>query len=147
MYFDEDVKIYEFKNDSQFNNHLDYLMRTDKVQKWTNEYTSKNESFTLGDPTDTGIFRFKLDTRKSLKENFYKQWKQDVDHLFFARVECPRDDIFEWNEYMRKEMQSILRDMQNKHYYPVLIVIHNDQPKDSCHFHVLLDYIDPDVKS
>ena len=31
-----------------------------------------------------------------------------------------------------------------EHYYPVLIVIHNDQPKDSCHFHILLDYIDPD---
>lgn len=83
MYFDEDIKLYEFKNNSQFNNHLDYLMRTDKVQKWTNEYTSKNESFTLGDPTDTGIFQFKLDTRKSLKENFYKQWKQDVSIWFW----------------------------------------------------------------
>ena len=105
MYFDEDIKLFEFKNDSHFNNHLDYLMRTDKVQKWTNEYTSKNESFTLGDPTDTGIFQFKLDTRKSLKENFYKQWKQDVNHLYFARVECPRDDIFDWNADMHKEMQ------------------------------------------
>lgn len=110
MYFDEDIKIYEFKNDSHFNNHIDYLMRTDKVQKWTNEYTSKNESFTLGNPTDTGIFQFKLDTRKSLKENFYKQWKQDVNHLYFARVECPRDDIFDWNADMHKEMQKIVQD-------------------------------------
>lgn len=146
MYFDEDIKLFEFKNDSHFNNHLDYLMRTDKVQKWTNDYTSKNESFTLGDPTDTGIFQFKLDTRKSLKENFYNQWKQDVNHLYFSRVECPRDDIFDWNADMHKEMQKIVQDMMRKHYYPILIIVHNNQPNEYCHFHMVLDYIDPDVK-
>lgn len=143
MYFDEDIKIYEFKNGSHFNNHLDYLMRTDKVQKWTNDYTSKNESFTLGDPTDTGIFHFKLDTRKSIKENFYNQWKQDVNHLYFARVECPRDDIFKWNADMHKEMEKIIQDMMYRHYYPILIIVHNDQPNEYCHFHMVLDYIDP----
>lgn len=145
MYFNNDIKINKFINKSDFNIYLNVMFRTDKVQKWTNDYTSKNESFTLGDPTDTGIFQFKLDTRKSLKENFYNQWKQDVNHLYFARVECPRDDIFEWNADMHKEMRKILQDMISKHYYPVLIVIHTDQPKDSCHFHILLDYIDPDV--
>ena len=144
MYFDEDIKFHEFKNDSHFNNHLDYLLRTDKAQKWTNAYTSKNELFTLGDPTDTDVFRFNLDTRKSIKENFYKQWKQDINHLYFSRVECPRDDIFEWNEDMHKEMQKIVKDMMCRHYYPILIIVHNDQPNEFCHFHMVLDYIDPD---
>ena len=145
MYFNNDIKGNKFINKSDFNIYLNCMLRTDSAQRWTNDLTSKNELFTLGDPTDTGVFQFDLKARKSIKENFYKQWKQDINHLYFSVVECPRDDIFEWNEYMHKEMQSILRDMQNRHYYPVLIVIHNDQPKDSCHFHILLDYIDSDV--
>lgn len=59
-------------------------------------------------------------------------------------MECPRDDIFEWNEYMHKEMQKIIKDMMCKHYYPILIIVHNDQPRDFCHFHMVMDYIDPD---
>lgn len=99
-----------------------------------------------GTPDDTGIFQFDFKTRRLIKNNFYGQWNHDVDHLFFARVDCCNDDIFEWNKEMHQEMQTILRDMQNRHYYPILIVIHKDQPKEYCHFHILLDYIDPDVK-
>ena len=144
MYFNNDIKINKFKNESDFKSCLTCLLRADSAQRWTNDLTSKNELFTLGDPTDTGVFRFKLDTRKSIKENFYKQWKQEINHLYFSVVECPRDDIFEWNENMHKEMQKIIKDMMCKHYYPILIIVHNDQPRDFCHFHMVLDYIDPD---
>lgn len=144
MYFDDDIKINKFKNGSHFSNHLNYLFRTDSAQKWTNELTPENKCYTMDNPEDIGVFQFDLKARKAIKNRFFDQWNNDVDHLFFARVECPRDDIFEWNEYMHKEMQSILYDLIKEHYYPVLIVIHNDQPKDSCHFHILLDYIDPD---
>lgn len=144
MYFNNDIKINKFKNESDFKSCLTCLLRTDSAQRWTNDLTSKNELFTLGDPTDTGVFHFKLDTRKSIKENFYKQWKQDINHLYFSRVECPCNDIFEWNEEMYQEMQTILYDLIKEHYYPVLIVIHNDQLKEFCHFHILLDYIHPD---
>ena len=98
----------------------------------------------MGNPDDTGVFQFDFKARRVIKNSFYGQWIHDVDHLFFARVECPCDDIFEWNEEMYQEMQTILYDLIKKHYYPVLIVIHNDQPKEFCHFHILLDYIDPD---
>ncbi len=81
--------------------------------------------------------------RKSVKDGFYNQWKYDMNHLYFARVECPRDDIFEWNKAMYKEMHIILHDMQKRHYYPILIIVHKDQPNEYCHFHMLLDYIDP----
>lgn len=101
----------------------------------------------MGNPDDTGVFQFDFKTRRLIKNNFYSQWSHDIDHLFFARVDCDYDDIFEWNKEMHQEMQNILCDMQNRHYYPILIIIHNDQPKEYCHFHVLLDYIDPDVKS
>ena len=47
---------------------------------------------------------------------------------------------------MHKEMQKIVHDMMRKHYYPILIIVHNEQPNEYCHFHMVLDYIDPDVK-
>ena len=144
MYFNNDIKINKFINKSDFNIYLNVMFRTDSSQRWTNELTPENECYTMGNPEDTGVFRLELKDREDIKNILFDQWKNDVDHLFFARVECPRDDIFEWNEYMHKEMRKILQDMISKHYYPVLIVTHTDQPKDSCHFHILLDYIDPD---
>lgn len=117
MYFGENIKIYGFDNESHFNSYLNYLFRSDNAQKWTNVHTSENECYTMGNP--------------------------DVDHLFFARVDCPNDDIFEWNKEMHQEMHIILHDMQKRHYYPILIIIHKDQPNEYCHFHMLLDYIDP----
>lgn len=146
MYFNNDIKIHNFKNESYFNSCLTCMFRADSAQKWTNEDTAENECYTMGNPDDTGVFQFDLKARKSIKDGFFNQWNKDVDHLFFARVDCCNDDIFEWNKEMHQEMQTILRDMQNRHYYPILIVIHNDQPKEYCHFHILLDYIDPDVK-
>lgn len=97
----------------------------------------------MGNPDDTGIFQFDFKTRRLIKNNFYGQWNHDVDHLFFARVDYPNDDIFEWNKEMHQEMHIILHDMQKRHYYPILIIIHKDQPNEYCHFHMLLDYIDP----
>lgn len=144
MYFNNDIMLNEFKNGSHFSNHLNYLFRTDSAQKWTNEHTTENECYTMGNPDDTGVFQFDFKARRVIKNSFYGQWIHDVDHLFFARVECPCDDIFEWNEEMCQEMQTILYDLIKEHYYPVLIVIHNDQLKEFCHFHILLDYIDPD---
>lgn len=144
MYFDNDIKINKFKNGSHFSNHLNYLFRTDSAQKWTNEHTTENECYTMGNPDDTGVFQFDFKTRRVIKNSFYGQWIHDVDHLFFARVECPCNDIFEWNEEMYQEMQIILYDLIKEHYYSVLIVIHNDQLKEFCHFHILLDYIHPD---
>lgn len=144
MYFNNDIMLNKFKNGSHFNNHLNYLFRTDSAQKWTNEHTTENECYTMGNTDDTGVFQFDFKTRRVIKNSFYGQWIHDVDHLFFARVECPCDDIFEWNEEMYQEMQTILYDLIKEHYYPVLIVIHTDQRKEFCHFHVLLDYINPD---
>lgn len=110
MYFDDDIKINKFKNGSHFNNHLNNLFRTDSAQKWTNEHTSENECYTMGNPDDTGVFQFDFKTRRLIKNNFCGQWNHDVDHLFFARVDCPNDDIFEWNKEMHQEMQKILCD-------------------------------------
>lgn len=126
MYFDNDIKINKFKNGSHFSNHLNYLFRTDSAQKWTNEHTTENECYTMGNPDDTGVFQFDFKARRVIKNSFYGQWIHDVDQLFFARVECPCNDIFEWNEEMYQEMQTILYDLIKEHYYPVLIVIHND---------------------
>lgn len=143
MYFGENIKIYGFDNESHFNSYLNYLFRSDNAQKWTNKYTARDECFTIGNPDDTGVFKFDLKMRKSVKDGFYNQWKYDMNYLYFARVECPRDDIFEWNKAMYKEMHIILHDMQKRHYYPILIIVHKDQPNEYCHFHMLLDYIDP----
>lgn len=143
MYFGENIKIYGFDNESHFNTHLNYLFRSDNAQKWTNKYTARDECFTIGNPDDTGVFKFDLKMRKSVKDGFYNQWKYDMNHLYFTRVDCPRDDIFEWNKAMYKEMHTILHDTQKRHYYPILIIVHKDQPNEYCHFHMLLDYIDP----
>lgn len=134
----------EFKNVSHFNNHLNYLFRTDRAQKWTNEHTPYNECYTMTKPDDIGVFRYDLKAREDIKNIFFDQWKKNIDKLFFARVECPCDDIFEWDEGMYQEMQTIMYDLMNDHYYPALIVIHNDQPREFCHFHILLCYMESD---
>lgn len=128
MYFNNDIKINKFINRSDFNTYLNCMFRTNSSQNLTNELTPENKCYTMDNLEDIGVFQFDLKARKAIKNRFFDQWNNDVDHLFFARVECPRDDIFEWNEYMHKEMQSILYDLIKEHYYPVLIVIHNDQP-------------------
>lgn len=93
MYFNNDIKIHNFKNESDFNSCLTCMLRTDSAQKWSNEHTAENECYTMGNPDDTGIFQFDFKTRRLIKNNFYGQWNHDVDHLFFARVDCCNDDI------------------------------------------------------
>lgn len=110
MYFNNDIKINKFINRSDFNTYLNCMFRTNSSQNLTNELTPENKCYTMDNPEDIGVFQFDLKARKAIKNRFFDQWNNDVDHLFFARVECPRDDIFEWNEYMHKEMQSILYD-------------------------------------
>lgn len=101
MYFNNDIKINKFINRSDFNNYLNCMFRTDSSQKLTNEYTPENECYTMDNPEDTGVFQLDLKARKAVKNGFFDQWNHDVDHLFFARVECPRDD-FVPDLYFRK---------------------------------------------
>lgn len=87
MYFNNDIMLNKFKNGSHFNNHLNYLFRTDSAQKWTNEYTPYNECYTMTKPDDIGAFRLGLKDRKDIKNIFFDQLKKNVNQLFFARVE------------------------------------------------------------
>lgn len=41
MYFNNDIKIHNFKNESYFNSCLACMFRADSAQKWTNDLTSK----------------------------------------------------------------------------------------------------------
>lgn len=41
MYFNNDIKINKFKNESDFKSCLTCLLRTDSAQRWTNDLTSK----------------------------------------------------------------------------------------------------------
>lgn len=83
MYFNNDIKINKFINRSDFNTYLNCMFRTNSSQNLTNELTPENKCYTMDNPEDIGVFQFDLKARKAIKNRFFDQWNNDVDHLFF----------------------------------------------------------------
>lgn len=81
-----------------------------------------------------------LGKRIELKKYVFRYIRDLYKRLFYARVECPRRDVHNWNKEMVAEMFGIIREMKKEKYYPLFVQIHDDQPNLFCHFHVICFY-------
>ena len=81
-----------------------------------------------------------LEKRIELKKYVFRYIRDLYKRLFYARVECPRRDVHNWNKEMVAEMFGIIREMKKEKYYPLFVQIHDDQPNLFCHFHVICFY-------
>ena len=127
-----------FNDENHLNNHLNYLFRTDKAQKWTNEYTEENELFTfnkegklesdlLDDPKE----------RQMLKDGFFEALKTyPLDKLRTVRMECKNDE-YSFTEDMYTAMIIPMMDL-HKIFPVILFVTHVDQLDNYCHYHAII---------
>lgn len=129
-----------FDNYPHLHGHLNYLFRTDRQQKWTNEDTADNILvFMDGDNFAMQTCPEDLDERKAIK-------KKVADYLIklgyansrYYYVEAD-DHNLSWNSAMLDEMISILEYLKavRPDLEMVLAVAHNDQPEIGCHFHIV----------
>ena len=127
-----------FSNKSHLSAHLNYLFRTDKDQKWTNEYTDNNQLFTFTE--EGGVECDPLDSpeeRKKFRDMFYEYLSEiPLDKLRMVRMECT-DDSYYFDDEMYKDM---FRTMINIHQvFPVLLMVtHVDQTDNYCHYHAII---------
>ena len=154
-YFDENYQLLPFNDDRHLDNHLNYLLRTDYKQKWTNEITETNLIFCLSKNVDgIKVVRIEqcgdLENRKSWKKkiiNTFRHNQLNYQRVFMCLKECLSDEI-EWNEAIVNDMKKFLEQTflnfhsSNETLYPLIAVSHFDQTQDICHFHIL--FISPE---
>lgn len=138
-FLEDDIRAYPFKDISHFSNHLNYLFRSDKGQKWTNRDTVKNKYLLYGgDEFIEYPFPYDKQERRKIKNMFYnKHWRQ-YDKLYFACVECTYSQIKFWTRDMIEEMHEKIWALVDEGWLVLLAVTHDDQPKMYCHYHLIL---------
>ncbi|MCI9545769.1 MAG: hypothetical protein HFH60_03630 [Lachnospiraceae bacterium] len=141
-YFSDNIQLLNFTGDSHVENHLNYLFRTDKKQKWTNKDTKYNAFSTpTKESFDLYGFSENLEERNLVKDIFKsKMLPSNYKNLYMTRIECTNPDIYYWNKEMVNEMKELVSDIMEtqEDYIVLLVVIHDDQPENYTHFHMLL---------
>ena len=127
-----------FNDENHLNNYLNYLFRTDKGQKWTNEYTKENELYTFD---NEGKLQAALldepEKRQDLKDAFLKALlTYPLDKLRMVRIEWPSDDYY-FTEEMYNSMIIPMMDM-NQIFPVILFMTHVDQLDNYCHYHAII---------
>ena len=114
----EDVEMLKFNGITHLHNHLNYLIHTDKDQKFTNEDSVRNVSFIFDNKGNPKALKWTDDLGKriELKKYVFRYIRDLYKRLFYARVECPRRDVHNWNKEMVAEM---CREQGLADYYPV----------------------------
>lgn len=98
----EDIEMLTFNGIPHLHNHLNYLIHTDKDQKFTNEDSVRNVSFIFDNEGNSKALRWTddLEKRIELKKYVFRYIRDLYKRLFYARVECPRRDVHNWNKYI-----------------------------------------------
>ncbi|WP_317396285.1 hypothetical protein [Faecalicoccus pleomorphus] len=146
MYFDiSNIVFGDFNNATHLSNHLNYLLHTDADQKFTNEDSVGNVllQFDKNNHCEATYWNEDLKERKKQKNKIFNDLRQQWDSLYFTRIECPKDEIFHWNNSMVEEMFEIIQELQDIGVIVVLAEVHDDQPKNYCHFHLICKNIEP----
>ena len=97
----EDIEMLTFNGIPHLHNHLNYLIHTDKDQKFTNEDSVRNVSFIFDNEGNSKALRWTddLEKRIELKKYVFRYIRDLYKRLFYARVECPRRDWY----YVKKK--------------------------------------------
>ena len=128
-----------FNDEAHLNNHLNYLFRTDKGQKWTNEYTKDNELYTFDENGEIQLFPLSTpEKRQGLKEIFSKFISNfSLEHLRMVRFVWAEEDVYDFTDEMYDSMIIPMVDMHK--VFPVLLFItHVDQLDCGCHYHAII---------
>ena len=142
MYFYPDVRLLSFNNDEHLKNHLNYLFRTDRKQKWTNSITSKDMLL-----MDKKMFLFsdEVKERELMKDTILHKIDAagaDYRKTYMARIECHHPEITSFDEAVCEEVIDILHMLkavaEDKDMAIVCAVTHEDQTDEPLHFHLLL---------
>lgn len=112
----EDVEMLKFNGITHLHNHLNYLIHTDKDQKFTNEDSVRNVSFIFDNKGNPKALKWTDDLGKriELKKYVFRYIRDLYKRLFYARVECPRRDVHNWNKGMDIRIQKPIIEMSMK---------------------------------
>lgn len=132
----EDIEMLTFNGIPHLHNHLNYLIHTDKDQKFTNEDSVRNVSFIFDNEGNSKALRWTddLEKRIELKKYVFRYIRDLYKRLFYARVECPRRDVHNWNnnEIDGYSVSAFVEDKKKR--YKSLVSWEDEQPFDIYEF-------------
>lgn len=152
MKIDSDVRVLSFNDESHFNNHLNYLFRTDFKQKWTNNITKLN-TYAIPDYDNDGNitlwptfkrFPEALANRKNIVKLILQTFKKSHmtwKDLGFSRIDCMDSYEVSFSKDMLYEVLDWVRGFNNKYKDKIkvlFVVTHEDQLENYLHFHIVL---------
>ena len=139
----------KFNNKSHVSNHLNYLFRTDKSQKWTNNFTQFNYFVRFKDgKLMHGMFPEKLEDRLVLKEDLkldiFRELEVDNLNMIMFNINV-NNKIVSIDEMLEAvSVEDLLKNLLDfysavifidKDLFPVALVAHFDQINP--HFHLI----------
>lgn len=140
-----------FNDKNHLVNFLNYLFRTDKKQKWTNELTNRNV-FLMKTKNELDVIPFSssIEERLQLRDMMYKLLSVFVDrnHLEFLKNDIIYLDIFDketsdncehlLNSEQVEQLLSQLIELQKNGKENLFSVAHLDQKDSVFHLHTVL---------
>ena len=141
MEFDTtNVKLLPFVDWPHYQNHINYLFRTDAKQKWTTRYT-KGNLMIIGDITYV-IGKDLAERQKTAKvaRNIIKNIRADYSTLRMCCVECLGEEVYSSDESLVEDVMKAVKELAEglKRDYMMILyaVIHMDQ--GDPHFHLVI---------
>ena len=140
----------KFNDMEHLNNHINYLFRTDKKQKWTTKSTKKNMCINfynnaitfknLGDME--ACFEEKDDLfvlMNYLAETNNQSFEEFVEHLYMFRSDYLDNDAKYLTKKLLEESKTFVEYTLNKNgaYKPLVGMLHADQPENYLHLHII----------
>lgn len=136
-----------FSDIRHLENHINYLCRTDKMQKWTNELTAQNCAVIWDERKEYQSFGFVFDKREDIagqirkicSDNHVYDNAEIFCNLRMLRGEYLNDKIFRFDLKMLTDIKEIMTELSGIDGITVLCAVtHMDQQDCYVHFHMLL---------
>ena len=150
--YDIDLQVLLINDEWHLENHLNYLFRTDKGQKWTNELTPGN-AYIIKEPCGDGfewVATDTLDERQELKRLVQSRirWraedrgvsvKEYVPALSQTRVDYRDSGVYSFTDEVQADTEELLQDVtENTEGFDLIcLVVHVDQKENFVHTHML----------
>ena len=138
----DNITLQPFTNAAHLQNHLNYLFRTDKRQKWTNKYSDTN--LVIMDDMVYSAGR-NIEERKkaqNMARKIIREHGVNYDRLYMCRIECPDNAVYFFDKQLLDEAVYIIRelakDLKSDGLKILFAVTHNDQTDVYLHFHLLI---------
>ena len=143
MSFDiNNIRLFRINSKTHLTNHLHYQFRTDKGQKWTNEYTDRNMLILNNETYPIGKT---LEKRMALEREvrvFLESIEADYSNLYMCRIEYLDNDVYHFDAKLLEEVMFIMQELDNELEEDNMTVLygvtHEDQIEEYMHFHLLI---------